>query len=72
MTAQKTTVQFRNKIYEVTLDNGVVSYADSGRPERKRSFGLIPGQGNQSIENAKQLVLRMIEKRPSPLMTFSD
>ena len=72
MTIQKTTVQFKNKIYDVILEDGVVSYVDPKRPERKKSFGHIPGFKIANLENARKLVLQMIEKRPTPLMTFSD
>jgi hypothetical protein len=72
MTIQKTTVQFKNTIYDVILEDGVVSYVDPKRPERVKSFNQLQGSKDDTIENARKLVLQMIEKRPTPLMTFSD
>lgn len=72
MTIQKTTVQFKNTIYDVILEDGVVSYLDPKRPERVKSFNQLKGSKDDTIENARKLVLQMIEKRPTPLMTFSD
>lgn len=72
MTVQKTTVQFKNKIYDVILEDGIVSYIDQRRPEHKKSVAQMQGLKITSLESAKNFVLKMIEKRPLPLMTFSD
>jgi len=72
MTIQKTTVQFKNTIYDVILEDGVVSYVDPKRPEYKKSVGPLQGLKVTSLDSAKNYVLQMIEKRPTPLMTFSD
>lgn len=72
MTIQKTTVQFRSKIYDVILEDGIVSYVDQKRPDHKKSFGQAQGLKITNLDSAKNYVLQMIEKRPLPLMTFSD
>lgn len=72
MTIQKTTVQFRNKIYDVILEDGLVSYIDPKRPELRKSFGQNPESKITSMEGAKKMALQMISKRLMPRMSFSD
>jgi hypothetical protein len=72
MIIQKTTVQFKNTIYDVILEDGVVSYVDPKRPERVKSFNHLQGSKDANIENARKLVLQTIEKHPVSIMTFSD
>ena len=72
MTIQKTNVLFRNKNYEVILEDGIVSYIDPLRPGFRKGTNQAPGQKITTIEGAKRAALQMIEKRIVPNMRFSD
>jgi|GEM_PF-2383704 len=72
MTIQKTTIQFRNKNYEVILEDGIVSYIDPQKPEFRRTTNQAPGQKITTLDGAKREALQMIEKRLVPNMRFSD
>jgi len=72
MTIQKTNVQFRNKNYEVILEDGLVSYIDPLKPDIRRSIGQAAGQKITTLDGAKKTALQMIERNSVPNMSFSD
>ena len=72
MTIQKTNVQFRNKNYEVILEDGIVSYIDPQRPELRKGTNQSPGQKITTMDGAKRVALQMIERTIVPNMSFSD
>ncbi len=72
MTIQKTHVQFRDKNYEVILEDGIVSYIDPNKPDLRRSFGQPRDLKVTTMEGAKKMAIQMIERTLVPSMTFSD
>lgn len=72
MTIQTTNVQFKNKNYEVILEDGLVSYIDPSKPGIRRSFGQPRDLKITTMEGAKQMALKMIQRTPVPDMSFSD
>lgn len=72
MTIQKTHVQFRDKNYEVILEDGIVSYIDPHKPDLRRSFGQPRDLKITTMEGAKKMAIQMIERTLVPSMTFSD
>jgi len=72
MTIQKTNVQFRNKNYEVILEDGIVSYIDPQKPGLRKSTNQAPGQKITTMDGAKRAALQMIERNIVPNMSFSD
>lgn len=71
MTIQKTNVQFRDKNYEVILEDGIVSYIDPLKPDLRRSTNQM-GQKITTMDGAKRAALQSIERRIVPSMRFSD
>lgn len=72
MTIQKTNVQFRNKNYEVILEDGIVSYIDPVKPDLRKSYGQPRDLKITTIDGAKKIAIQMIERALVPNMTFSD
>jgi len=72
MTIQKTNVQFRDKNYEVILEDGIVSYIDPVKPEVRKSFGQPRDLKITTLEGAKQMAIQMIQRSIVPNMSFSD
>ena len=72
MTIQKTEIRFRGKLYEVILEDGLVSYIDPMHPEVVVCAEQRDDLKITSIDGAKRMALQMIERIPDPLMTFSD
>ncbi|PBQ33474.1 hypothetical protein CNR22_17390 [Sphingobacteriaceae bacterium] len=72
MTIQKTNVQFRNKNYEVILEDGIVSYIDPLKPDLRRSTNQAGGQKITTMDGAKRAALQSIERTIVPSMRFSD
>ena len=72
MTIQKTNVQFRNKTYEVILEDGIVSYIDPQKPSLRKSTNQAHGQKITTMDGAKRAALQMIERAIIPNMSFSD
>ncbi len=72
MTIQKTNVEFRNKNYEVILEDGLVSYIDPQKPGFRKNVNQASGQKITSMEGAKRSALQMIERTIVPNMRFSD
>jgi len=72
MTIQKTEILFKGKAYEVILEDGIVAYCDPLFPNKMMPVAQPLDLKVTSIETAKKRVLQMLERLPSPLMTFSD
>lgn len=71
MTIQKTNVQFRNKNYEVILEDGIVSYIDPLKPDLRKTTNQM-GQKITTMDGAKRAALQSIERTIVPNMRFSD
>jgi hypothetical protein len=72
MTIQTTTIQFRDKNYEVILEDGLVSYIDPSKPGIRKSFGQPSDHKITTMEGARQMALKMIQRTPVMDMSFSD
>ncbi|MDI1355675.1 MAG: hypothetical protein PSX36_12200 [bacterium] len=72
MTIQKTEIRFRGKMYEVILEDGVVSYVDPLEPGSTISIGQPSDLKITTLDGAKRMAIKMIMRTPDPIMTFSD
>lgn len=72
MTIQKTEIKFRGKLYQVILEDGVVSYLDPSEPASTISIGQPSDLKITTLEGAKRMAIQMILRTPDPIMTFSD
>lgn len=72
MTIQTISVRFRNKNYEVILEDGLVSYIDPDRPGVRKSAGQPHGLKITTLDGARQMAIRMIGRSIVPDMSFSD
>lgn len=72
MTIHKTNVRFRDKNYEVILEDGLVSYIDPNKPEIRKSFGQPRDLKITTMDGARQMALKMIQRTIVPDMSFSD
>ena len=59
-------------MYEVILEDGVVSYIDPLEPQLTVSVGQPRDLKITTLEGAKRMAIQMIMRSPDPSMTFSD
>lgn len=62
MTIQKIAIEFRNKTYDVILEDGLVSFVDPAEPSLRQSLGQPSGVKITTLEGAKRMALQMIER----------
>lgn len=72
MAIQKTNLLIQNKNYEIILEDGVVSYIDSQKPELRKTAIQARGQKITSMETAKRVVVQSVTRVLIPDMRFSD
>jgi hypothetical protein len=62
MTIQKIAVEFRNKTYQVILEDGMVSFVDPSEPQLRQGKGQPMGVKITTLDGAKRMALQMIER----------
>ena len=60
MTIQKIDVEFRNKKFQVILEDGLVSFVDPAEPQVRKSSGQPSGVKITTLDGAKRMGLQMI------------
>ena len=62
MTVQKIDIEFRNKTFQVILEDGLVSFVDPAEPQLRKGSGQPTGVKITTLEGAKRMALQMIER----------
>jgi len=61
MTIQKIDLTYRDKVFQLILEDGLVSFIDPEEPHERRSVGQPIGLKITTLDGAKSMALKMIE-----------
>jgi hypothetical protein len=63
MTIQAIDIEYKNKKYQVILEDGMVSFVDPDCPQIRENAIQPSGYKITSLEGAKRVALQMIERK---------